>query len=129
VPDAADHRDATSSADVTSADVTSTDGAAAPAAPVVDFPRTLRRLRVSLLTVGALVALGWVVGGAVGDGWSLRLLAELVGFGLLASFLVEFVVVGGSAARGLLRAGERGDRLASADVSMLPPQLSRRRQR
>jgi hypothetical protein len=118
VPDAADHRDAPASASATPA-----------AAPVVDFPRTLRRLRVSLLSVGALVALGWVVAGAVGDGWSLRLLAELIGFGLLASFLVEFVVVGGAAARGLLRAGERGDRLASADVSMLPPQLSRRRQR
>jgi hypothetical protein len=95
---------------------------------VVDFPRTIRRLRTSLLVIGSLVLLGWLVGGAVGgDGWSLRLLAELVGIGLFVSFAVEVVVVGGSAARGLLAAGERGDRLASADVSLLPPQLTRRR--
>jgi hypothetical protein len=95
---------------------------------VVDFPRTIRRLRTSLTVVGSLVLLGWLVVGAVGDqGWSLRLLAELVGIGLFVSFAVEVVVVGGSAARGLLDAGERGDRLASADVSLLPPQLTRRR--
>jgi hypothetical protein len=98
--------------------------------PVVDFPRTLRRLRISLLVIGALVLAAWVVAGvAGGDGWSLRLLAELVGFGLFAAFAVEFVVVGGSAARGMLRAGERGDRLAATDVSLLPPQLTRRRRR
>jgi hypothetical protein len=97
--------------------------------PVVDFPRTWRRLRVSLLSVGGLVVLGWLVLGALGDGWSLRLLAELFGLGLFLSFAVEVVVVGGSAARGMLRAGERGDRLAGGDVSLLPPQLTRRRQR
>jgi hypothetical protein len=96
---------------------------------VVDFHRTWRRLRVSLLSVGGLVVLGWLVLGAVGDGWSLRLLAELFGLGLFVSFAVEVVVVGGSAARGMLRAGERGDRLAGGDVSLLPPQLTRRRQR
>lgn len=95
--------------------------------PVVDFPRTLRRLRWSLSGIGALVLLGWLVGGAVGDGWSARLLAELLGLGVMASFVVEVVVVGGSAARGLLAAGARGDRLASADVSLLPPQLTGRK--
>lgn len=99
------------------------------ATPVVDFPRTLHRLRISLTAIGVLVVLAWTVGGAIGNGWSLRLLAELVGFGLLASFAVEVVVVGGSAARGLLRAGARGDRLAAPDVSILPPQLTRRRRR
>ncbi|MTV26191.1 hypothetical protein FTX61_12340 [Nitriliruptoraceae bacterium ZYF776] len=96
-------------------------------APIVDWGRTARRMRTSLLVIGALVLAGWGVGGALGDGWSGRLLAELVGFGIFAAFAVEVVVVGGSAARGLLRAGERGDRLASADVSILPPQLTRRR--
>jgi hypothetical protein len=95
---------------------------------VVDFPRTIRRLRTSLTVVGSLVLLGWLAAGALGgQGWSLRLLAELIGMGLFASFAVEVVVVGGAAARGLLDAGERGDRLASADVSLLPPQLTRRR--
>ena len=98
-----------------------------PPPPVVDFPRTLRRLRRSLSLVGTLVALGWLIGGALGDGWSLRLLAELTGLGLLASFALEVVIVGGAAARGLLDAGARGDRLAAADVSLLPPQLTRRR--
>jgi hypothetical protein len=97
--------------------------------PVVDFDRTLRRLRISLSAIAVLVVLGWLVGGALGDGWSWRLLAELIGLGLLAGFAVEFVVVGGSAAKGMLNAGERGDRLAAADVSLLPPQLSRRRRR
>jgi hypothetical protein len=95
----------------------------------VDFPRTLRRLRWSLSTIAGLVVLAWAVLGAVGDGWSLRLLAELLGLGVLASFGVEVVVVGGSAARGLLDAGARGDRLARRDVSLLPPQLARRRRR
>jgi hypothetical protein len=40
---------------------------------------------------------------------------------------VEFVVVGGSALRGMLRAGERGERLASGDVMLLPPQVRRKR--
>ncbi|WP_052667730.1 hypothetical protein [Nitriliruptor alkaliphilus] len=105
------------------------DPAAEAPVPVVDFPRTLRRLRISLSVIGGLVLVAWVIVGAIGDGWSLRLLAELVGVGLFASFAVEVVVVGGSAARGLLRAGERGDRLAAADVSLLPPQLTRRRRR
>ncbi|MEX1178832.1 MAG: hypothetical protein WEB09_10255 [Nitriliruptor sp.] len=96
-------------------------------APVVDFARTIRRLRRSLLVIGSLVLLGWSVAGLIGDGWSLRLLAELFGFGLFAAFAAEVVVVGGSAARGLLAAGEQGERLAGSDVSLVPPQLTRRR--
>lgn len=102
-----------------------TDGAELP--PIVDWRRTARRLRTSLLLIGALVVAGWLVGGLVAGGWSPRQLFELVGFGLLASFVVEVVVVGGSAARGLLAAGERGERLARGDVSLLPPQVTRRR--
>lgn len=102
---------------------------AAPETPVVDFPRTVRRLRTSLTVIGSLVLVAWLVGGAVGEGWSLRLLAELVGLGLFLAFAAEVLIVGGSAVRGLLDAGERGDRLASADVSLLPPQLGRRRRR
>jgi hypothetical protein len=95
--------------------------------PVVDFPRTLRRLGTSLSVIGGVVVVTWLVLGAVGDGWRLARLAELFGLGLMVAFLVEVVVVGGSAVRGMLAAGERGDRLASGDVTLLPPQAGRRR--
>ena len=49
------------------------------------------------------------------------------GLALALLFVAEVVIVGGSALRGMLAAGERGDRLASSDVSLLPPQLTRRR--
>ncbi|MFA9428970.1 hypothetical protein [Egicoccus sp. AB-alg2] len=95
--------------------------------PIVDWGRTARRLRWQLAVIGLLVLVTWLVVGIGGDRLTLRLLGELVGFGILLAFVAEVVVVGGSAVRGLLAAGERGDRLASADVSLLPPQLRRRR--
>jgi hypothetical protein len=94
---------------------------------VVDWSRTVRRLRRSLLTIAVLVLVTWLTLGAIEGALTARLLAELVGLGLLASFLVEVVVVGGGAVRGMLAAGERGDRLSGGDVSLLPPQLTRRR--
>lgn len=97
--------------------------------PVVDWSRVGRRLRASLLAILTVVLVVWAITAVAGGGWDPRRLAELVGLGLLAAFVVEVVVVGGSAVRGLLRAGERGDRLASGDVSILPPQLTRRRRR
>jgi hypothetical protein len=103
--------------------------AAAPPASsrVVDWSRTVRRLRRSLLTIAVLVVVAWLTLGAIEGELTARLLAELVGLGLLASFLVEVVVVGGGAVRGMLAAGERGESLSGADVSLLPPQLTRRR--
>jgi hypothetical protein len=97
--------------------------------PVVDFSRTAHRLRLVLTTIGTAAVVLWLVLGFVGDGLEPRLLAELLGLGLLLAFAVEVVVVGGAALRGMLRAGARGDRLASADVTLLPPQLTRRRRR
>lgn len=94
---------------------------------VVDYAATWRRLRLTLGVIGVAVLAVWLVGGILGDGPRLRGLAELLGIGLLVSFAVEAVVVGGSAVRGLLAAGERGDRLSSPDVSLLPPQVGRRR--
>ena len=101
---------------------------AASARPLVDFRRTARRLTVALGVIGALVLALWVVL-MVTTGAPVRLLAELAGLGLLGAFAVEVVVVGGSAVRGMLTAGERGERLASSDVSLVPPQLLRRRGR
>ena len=99
--------------------------AAAPAQGVVDFRRTARRLLIGLLVLASAVVALWVVLAAT-TGASVRLLAELAGLGLLAMTLVEVVVVGGAAVRGMLAAGERGDRLAGGDVSLVPPQISRR---
>ncbi|MBS3941571.1 MAG: hypothetical protein KG028_11490 [Actinobacteria bacterium] len=96
------------------------------AAPIVDWRRTAQRLRRQLLVIAGLVVVAWLVLGLTGPGLTLRLLAEVAGFGVFLAFLAEVVVVGGSAVRGLLRAGERGERLARADVTLLPPQLRRR---
>jgi hypothetical protein len=97
----------------------------AAAAPIIDWSRTARRLRAILLVIGSAIAVTWLVVGFVGDGPTVALLAELVGIGLLVAFAVEVVVVGSVAVRGMLAAGERGDRLAGDDVFLLPPQLLR----
>jgi hypothetical protein len=100
----------------------------APPRPLVDFRRTARRLAVAVAAIGVLVLATWIVL-VVTTGAPLRLLAELAGLGVLGAFAVEVVVVGGSALRGMLTAGERGERLASQDVALVPPQLLRRRGR
>lgn len=95
---------------------------------IVDWRRTARRIRLMLMSLGVVVLGAWLVIGVFGDqGLQPRLLAEFVGLALLLAFLGEVVVVGGAALRGMLRAGERGERLAGSDVSLLPPQLTRRR--
>ena len=93
---------------------------------IVDWHRTGRRLRRQLLVIVGSVVVAWLAIGVVGDGHSLRSLAELVGLGVLLAIAAEIVIVGGAAVRGMLAAGARGDRLASADVTLLPPQVSRR---
>jgi hypothetical protein len=102
------------------------DRAAAEGPRIVDWHRTGRRLRRQLVVIAGLVVVAWLVLAVRAGGPSLRALAELVGLGVLLAVAAEIVVVGGAALRGLLAAGERGDRLASADVSLLPPQVSRR---
>lgn len=99
----------------------------APVPPIIDWRRTAHRLRRVLVAIGVAVVGVWVALGIAGDGFGLARLAELAGVGLLVAFVAEVVVVGGSAVRGMLAAGDRGDRLASSDVSLLPPQLTRRR--
>lgn len=99
--------------------------ASGPDDPVVDWAGVGRRLRKSVTIVGAVmgagIALTWLVAGSPALGvWLFA--------GLAAMFVAEIVVVGGSAVRGLLRAGERGDRLARPDVSLLPARLRSWRQ-
>lgn len=100
-----------------------------PLPPVVDWTRTGRRMGMSLAVIGTSIVVIWLVAGVVSGQLRGRLLGELVGLGLLAAFLVEVVVVGGAALRGVLRAGDRGERLAGSDVSLVPPQVLRRRRR
>ncbi len=95
------------------------------AAGVVDFGRLGRRLRRTALVLGVLVLVGWVVSIPFA-GADVGLLMNLFGLALALMFVAEVVIVGGSAVKGLLRAGEQGHRLASDDVTLLPPQLTRR---
>jgi hypothetical protein len=101
-----------------------------PDTPLVDWARTARRMRRVALVLAALVLVGWVVDGLIGEtGFRPRRLGEFTGIAVLIAFVAEVVVVGGAALGGMLRAGERGHRLAGSDVSLLPPQLGRGRRR
>ncbi len=98
------------------------------APPLVDFARMGRRLRRTAIVLGGLVAASWVLTIPFA-GPRMDVLMNLLGAALAIMFVAEVVIVGGSALGGMLRAGERGDRLASGDVGLLPPQLTRRRRR
>lgn len=90
---------------------------------LVDWGRTGRRVRASVLLLTAAVLLGWIVVSLVGDGFDLGTLGGLVGLAFVVLFVVELVVVGGAALRGMLRAGERGERLSSEGVGIVPPRM------
>lgn len=94
--------------------------------PVVDFERMGQRLRKTAAWLLGLALVVWVVTIPF-RGVDGALLMNLIGLALGLLFVAEVVIVGGSALSGMLAAGERGDRLASSDVSLLPPQLTRRR--
>lgn len=94
---------------------------------LVDWSVAGRRLRASAVVLLGLALVAWIVAGLLHDGVRVADVWGYVGLAAVGMFLAEVVVVGGSAVRGLLRAGERGERLAGADVGLLPPQLSRRR--
>jgi len=94
---------------------------------LVDWRRTALRVRRSVVVLGVLVLVGWLVTGLLGDGLRLAALGGWVGLGMAVLFVVEVVVVGGAAVRGMLRAGAEGERLAGSDVGLLPTR--RRRQR
>lgn len=93
---------------------------------LIDWARTARRLARVLTGLALVVLATFAVLSTVRGEIRPALLAELVGLALLVAFAIEVVVVGGSALRGMLAAGERGERLASTDVGLLPPQVLRR---
>ncbi len=96
-------------------------------APVVlvEWEATARRVRRSSLVLLTMAVVAWVVASVATGGWRVGVLGNLLGLALGAMFVVELVVVGGSAVRGLLRAGDRGERLSSHDVGLFPPRRRR----
>lgn len=96
---------------------------------LVDHARLGRRLRRWLVLLTAATLVAWLAGGLLGDGLTLRDLTGLLGVALLLALLVEAFVVGGAALSAALRAGERGERLAASDVSLVPPQVTARLRR
>lgn len=109
-------------------DATATPAADGGEVAVVDWARTGRRLRISASALLAAAVLTWLGAGLVRGRLAPSDLGDHVGFALAALFVIEVVVVGGSAVRGMLRAGERGHRLAGSDVGLLPPRWKCRRQ-
>ena len=90
---------------------------------LVDWGRTGRRVRTSVVTLTALVLVAWVGLSLAGGGFDPGTLGGLVGLAIAGLFVIELVVVGGAALRGMLRAGERGERLSSRGVGLLPPRI------
>lgn len=90
---------------------------------LVDWGRTGRRIRLSVLVLGLGVIVVWTVLALLGGGFDGRTLGDLLGLAMAALFVIELVVVGGAALRGMLRAGERGERLSSRGVGLLPPRV------
>lgn len=102
-----------------------TDAAPDPGAVgLVDWRRAGRRMRTSVLVLAAAVLVAWVVVSLLGGGFEAATLGGLVGLAVAVLFVIEVVVVGGAALRGMLRAGERGERLASRGVGLLPPRIT-----
>ena len=93
---------------------------------IVDWHRLARRLRWTVSLLGGGAVAGWLIAGAVTGQLTVAGLFVWVGVALGALFVAEVVLVGGSALRGMLRAGERGHRLAGGDVGLLPPQVGGR---
>ncbi len=98
-------------------------------ASLVPWERVGRRIALTAAGLAVATLLVWAIAGVIGDGHRVRDLAGWLGLALGLLFVAEVVVVGGAALRGMLRAGEQGERLAGGDVGILPPQLTRRGRR
>lgn len=94
-----------------------------PGPSLVDWPLAGRRLLLSALWLFGAAVAAWVAVSVFAAEWRPGTLGNFVGLALLGVFLVEVWVVGGSAMRGMLRAGDDGHRLSGMDVGLLPPQL------
>ena len=93
--------------------------------PLVDWRSLGRRVGRVAVAIAAVAVLGAVVTGLV-SGWSRSVALTWAFLGVAGVLVAAMVLAGWSALRGMLRAGERGERLAGGDVGMIPPQLRRR---
>jgi hypothetical protein len=88
---------------------------------LVEWGRVARRVGWLLVGWAALALLAVAVSAVVApDRLRIPLWAGVAGVGFLVSTIGMVAV---SALRGMLRAGERGERLAGRDVGLAPPQL------
>lgn len=87
---------------------------------LVDWRRVRRRLGRVLVVAATVAVLGSAVT-LVLTGTAAALL--WTGVAALLSVVGVVLVVSATALQGMLRAGERGDRLAGGDVGLLPPQV------
>lgn len=101
------------------------DTARQPAPPLLDWARIGRRVGWSAAVLLLLSVLAWLGIGLATGGPDLGDLGGYLGLAAAGMFVAELVFVGGAALRAMVRAGERGERLAGGDVGLLPPQVSR----
>lgn len=103
-----------------------TDPRASVEEPLVDWSGTGRRLALSMVIVQVVALTVFLMRALFVEGaFSLSAWVSIAGLGLVLSFAAEFVIVGGAAASGMLRAGARGERLSSPDVGLKPPPIRR----
>ncbi|MBW3561398.1 MAG: hypothetical protein KY437_02775 [Actinobacteria bacterium] len=93
---------------------------------LLDHGRTVQRVRVLAVAVGGFASVGLLVSWLVAGGPPLDAFLLWAGLAVLVIVLGAIAVVTAAALRGMLRAGDRGERLADRDVGLVPPQLRSR---
>lgn len=93
---------------------------------LLEHGRTARRVRRLVVIVGVLGLVGFAATWLVDGGLSADVFLLWAGLVALAAVLGAMVIVAAAAFRGMLRAGDRGERLADRDVGLIPPQLRAR---
>lgn len=92
---------------------------------LLDHGRTVQRVRVLAVAVGGFASVG-LVGSWLAGGPSLDAFLLWAGLAVLVIVLGAIAIVTTAAVHGMLRAGDRGERLADRDVGLVPPQLRSR---
>ena len=93
---------------------------------LLDHGRTVQRVRALAVVVGGSAAVGVGVSWLVAGGPSRDAFLLWAGLAVLVTVLGAITIVTAAAVRGMLRAGDRGERLADGDVGLVPPQLRSR---
>lgn len=93
---------------------------------LLDHGRTVQRVRVLAVVVGGFASVGLIGSWVVASGPSLGPFLLWAGLAVLVIVLGAIAIVTAAAVRGMLRAGDRGERLADGDVGLVPPQLRSR---